>query len=338
MRRRRPIPVLAALGAAVVLAALGGLWLGSGELGAEEKFRVLLTPGGTSGAHSIVWSLRFPRVVLALLVGGGLAASGTVFQGMLRNPLADPYTLGISGGAALGAGLAIVAGLGRALGALVLPVFAFAGALLSVSLVYLAASRRHFSPVALILGGVVLNFFFASLVYLLFAFAESGEIHATVNWLMGDLGAAGGEIIVPAAAMILAGFGAFAVFARDINALSLGDEKARNLGSHPVRTRRWLFAAASLVTGACVAAAGIIGFVGLLLPHLLRPLTGPDHRLLLPASLLGGAAFLTLSDLFARSVPPSIQFPEFPVGVVTGILGGLFLLVLLFTGKASRFF
>jgi iron complex transport system permease protein len=314
------------------------MWFGSGDLGFHDKLRALGSPGGDSTAHVILWSLRFPRTVLALLVGGGLAAAGCVFQGMLRNPLADPYTLGVSGGAALGAGIAIVTGLGSFLGALLVPGAAFAGAMLSVLLVYGAASRRHFSPIALILGGIILNFFFSSMVYMLFALARPGEIQGTLNWLMGDLGAASTTTLVPTAAMTAVGFLVFVFFGRDLNALSMGDEKAMNLGTDPVRTRKILFVAASIVTGGCVAAAGVIGFVGLLIPHVLRPFTGPDHRVLLPASLLGGASFLAAADLLAREIPPYVASSEFPVGVVTGMLGGLFLLFLLFTGRITRFF
>jgi iron complex transport system permease protein len=338
MTRPRPLLFFAGLLALLGGTVLLGLWFGSGRIPAADLLDALLHPGGDTPYHVIVWNFRFPRVLLALLVGGGLAASGCVFQGMLRNPLADPYTLGISGGAALGASLAIIAGLGSSMGAVVVPVFAFAGALLSISLVYAAARRRHFTAVALILGGIILNFFFSSLVYMLFAFARSSEIHGAMNWLMGDLGAAQGTTMVPTAAMVGAGFAVFFYFGRDLNALALGDEKASNLGTSPERTRKILFFAASLVTGACVASAGVIGFVGLLLPHMLRPFTGPDHRALLPASLMGGGIFLCLSDLLARAVPSSIAFPEFPVGVVTGILGGLFLLVLLFSGRITKFF
>lgn len=319
-------------------AALLGVWFGSGSLAAGDKFAALLDPCGESTAHSIIWTLRMPRVLLALLVGGGLAASGCVFQGMLRNPLADPYTLGVSGGAALGAALAIMAGLGRMADAAAVPFFAFAGALISLVLVYAASSRRGFTPSALILGGMVLNFLLSSVIYLLFAFAKSSEIHGAMNWLMGDLGSAPAAALPAAGAMTLAGFCVFMWFSRDLNTLSFGDEKARNLGTPPATARRFLFLSASLVTGACVASAGIIGFVGLIIPHVLRRVAGPDHRVLLPASLLGGAAFLALSDLLARSIPNSISFPEFPVGVVTGIAGGLFLLVLLFSGRTDRFF
>ncbi len=313
-------------------AAAAAFLLGRG-LPPGASFRALVQPSEKGLTRAIVWELRFPRLLLGLLVGAGLAGSGCVFQGMLRNPLADPFTLGVSGGAALGATAVMV--LAPSMGPWALPAAAFLGAFVAAFLVYGAAARARFSEAALILAGVVLSFFFTSLVYLLFALARPDQAHGALLWLMGSLAAPRRGILLAAAPPVLIGLAALWALSRDLNALTLGDEKAQSLGVPPGRTRKILFGLASLVTGACVAASGVIGFVGLMIPHFLRPFTGPDHRTLLPASVIGGAALLAWSDVFARVAIPR---ENLPVGVVTGLLGGLFMLVLLVRGRGFRFF
>ncbi|MHC5037640.1 MAG: FecCD family ABC transporter permease [Planctomycetota bacterium] len=312
-------------------AAAAALLIGKG-LSPASSLQALFSGTPDSTGHDIVWKLRLPRLLLGLLVGAGLAGAGCVLQGMLRNPLADPFTLGISGGAALGATAVIV--LFGAVSPWIRPGAAFAGAGLSALFVYTAASRARFSSTALILAGVILSFFFSSLVYLLFAVARPKEAHGALLWLMGDLSSAGPSLLLAATFPILLGLAGLWLFSRDLNALTLGDEKARSLGVAPERTRKILFGLASLATAAAVAGAGIIGFVGLMVPHFLRPFTGPDHRILLPASILGGAALLAWADTFARSIPRV----SLPVGVVTGLLGGVFMLALLTRGRSFRFF
>jgi len=321
--------------ALLVLAAGAGaasLLAGKG-LGAAESWEALASPRPGTTGYDIVWRIRLPRLLLGGLVGAGLAACGAVFQGMLRNPLADPFTLGVSGGAALGATAVRVLWPGAPAGAL--PAGAFLGAVLAAGLVHAAAARNRFSESGLILAGVVLGFLFSSLVYLLFAWARPSEAQGALLWLMGDLSNPDPRLLQAAALPVLLALGALWALSRDLDALTLGDEKAGTLGVSPARMRQVLFAIASLATAACVACAGVVGFVGLLVPHLLRPLAGPGHRFLIPASALGGAVLLTGSDLFART---ATRGGDLPVGVITGLLGGTLLLGLLLRGKGFRFF
>ncbi|MHC4599941.1 MAG: FecCD family ABC transporter permease [Planctomycetota bacterium] len=312
-----------------VSAAAAALLLGRG-LPPGPSLDALVSPGGEDLSATIVWKLRLPRLLLGLLVGSALAGAGCIFQGMLRNPLADPFTLGISGGGALGHTALVV--IFTSASPYLEPAAAFLGALGAAVLVYAAASRARFTEAGLVLTGVILSFFFSSLVYLLFAFARPDQAHRALLRLMGDLSGAGPSLLTAAAVPVALSLAGLWVFSRDLNALTLGDEKARSLGVAPLRTRKILFALASLGTGAAVAVSGIIGFVGLMVPHFLRPFTGPDHRILLPASILGGAAFLAWADTLAR------WGRNLPVGVITGLLGGLFMLGLLGRRRGFRFF
>lgn len=279
----------------------------------------------------IIWRLRLPRAVLSLVVGAGLACCGAVFQGLLRNPLAESYTLGVSGGAALGVTAAAV----LSISGIYLPVFAFLGSSLSVFLVYTIAGRKRFSNSALILGGVILSFLFSSLVFLIFSFARSEDIHGVTMWLMGDLSSAQPPLIKFVSVFIFSGIGLLLIFSRQLNILTLGEEKASHLGVNPAVVKKILFVAASFITGACVAASGIIGFVGLIIPHFMRRFISPDYRLLLPACCLAGASFLIICDTLARIIIPPL---ELPVGVVTGIFGGVFFLGFLSKSKRWEIF
>jgi iron complex transport system permease protein len=289
----------------------------------------LVSNTGTEGA--VVWQIRIPRIILGMLAGAGLAAAGCVLQGILRNPLADPYTLGISGGAALGAAVAITLGIG----AVGLPLSAFIGAMISVALVYAVASRKLFSTTALVLGGVILSFLFSALVTLVFSIARPEKAQSAMLWLMGDLSGTAPGVLWTAGALIVIGLAAAASFGREIDALTLGEEKASYLGADPDRTLKILFVIVSLVTGACVAVSGIIGFVGLLVPHFMRRFAGTRHTTLIPASALAGAAFLCLADALARTV---IYPVELPVGVITGIIGGAVFLYFLARTKEWEIF
>lgn len=311
------------------------LMLGGSRLPSVEVFYALFHPHGSGISQTIVWQVRFPRVLLSLFVGAGLAACGCVFQGMLRNPLADPYTLGVSGGAALGATLGIVFGLGNSLGQFSLPSCAFLGAFLCISLVYLVAQKRRFSVPTLILGGVILSFLFSACVMLILSISKAQDVHGAILWLMGDLSWASIPLIKVVVYFIIGGVGLLFLFSRDLNLLTLGEEKATHLGLETDLVKRLLFIITSLVTGACVAASGIIGFVGLIVPHFMRRFTGPDHQVLIPASILGGAIFLALCDTLARTI---ISPLELPVGVITGILGGLFFLTFLLRSKRWEIF
>lgn len=309
--------------------------VGGSRLTCAEAFYALSHPHSLGVPQTIVWQIRFPRILLDLLIGAGLAACGCVFQGMLRNPLADPYTLGISGAAALGVTLGIAFGLGSSLGEFSLPACAFLGALLCISLVYLVAQRRRFSVPTLTLAGVILSFVFSACVMFIFAVSESQDVHSAILWLMGDLSWASSVLTKVVACFVISGIGLLLLFSRDLNLLTLGEEKAAHLGLEAELVKKLLFIITSLITGACVAASGIIGFVGLIVPHFMRRFTGADHQLLIPASILGGAIFLTLCDTLARSIIAPL---ELPVGVITGIFGGVFFLIFLFRSKRWEIF
>ncbi len=319
------------LGIVLVFSFLFSLMYGGSELGFRDTVYAILHPhlGGT--AQIIIWQLRLPRILLGLFVGAGLACCGAVFQALLRNPLAESYTLGVSGGAALGATLGII----LMLPAIYLPIFAFSGSFLSIFLVYSIASKKRFSNPILILGGVILNFLFSSLVLLIFAVSKSEQVHAAILWLMGDLSSTPSVLIVSAPFLILPAIGLLLIFARELNILTLGEEKAQHLGINVESTKKLFFLLASVITGVCIASAGIIGFVGLIVPHFMRKFTGADHRLLLPAASIAGATFLILSDTLARII---IRPMELPVGVITGIFGGIFFLSFLLKSKHWELF
>ena len=274
----------------------------------------------------IFFVARLPRVLAAGLVGGALAASGVVLQALLRNPLATPFTLGVSAGAALGAMLAIAAGLDvGALGVSSVPLASFAGSMVATGLVYaLARSQsRGLSTNVLLLAGVTLNSFFSALILFVQYLSDFTQTFRTVRWLMGDLDVGGYAAIVAALPLIVAALASFAVLARSLNLLSLGADAAAARGVDVVRAERLAFLSASLATGAAVSLAGPIGFIGIVVPHIVRLLVGADHRLVLPASLFGGAAFLIVCDLVARTALSPL---ELPVGVVTALIGGPFFL------------
>ena len=325
----RALLTLAGLAAFAAAAALLAFKTGPVTISWGDLVRVVVDPGAREALPApsrILLDLRLPRVALGLLVGAALAVSGTTFQALLRNPLADPYLLGLSGGAALGAVLVLVTG-ATASAPLLLPAAAVAGALAAVVAVWrLAAGAGALPPTSLILAGVVVSSFCSALVMFLASVSPAGPRPGGALLAHGEPGLAAARGALPVAVAVLAGVGALTFAGSRINALSLGEETAAHLGIDVPRTRALLFFAASLVTGAAVAAAGLVGFVGLVVPHALRTLVGADHRLLLPASALAGAAVLVLADTAARSVLPPA---EIPVGVVTALFGAPFFLALL---------
>lgn len=310
------------------------LLLGGSDLSLSEVLSALFHPGSGGAASTIIWGIRVPRILLGILVGAGLAASGCAFQAVLRNPLADPYTLGVSGGAALGATIGIISGL-ASVSIVFIPGFAFLGAAGCMALVYFIASRKGFSAHTLILAGVILGFIFSSLVLLIFALSSAEKVRSAMLWLTGDLASAETGLAAVVAAFVIPGAAILFLFSRELNVITLGEEKAAHLGVETGLVKKILFLTASLITGACVSAAGVIGFVGLLVPHLMRRFTGPDHRLLVPASVLGGAIFLPLCDALARTMIAPV---ELPVGVITGIFGGVFFLIFLVRSSKFRIF
>jgi iron complex transport system permease protein len=277
----------------------------------------------------IFFIARLPRVLAAALVGSALAAAGVVLQALLRNPLATPFTLGVSAGAALGAMLAMslrlqvsVLGVSAVTGA------SFAGSLCAVGIVYALARarRRGFSTDVLLLAGVTLNSFFSALILLVQYLSDPSETLRTVRWLMGDLAVSSYTPIVAALPLLLLAGAVFAWLPRALNLLSLDADAAAARGVHVVRAQQLSFFSASVATGAAVSLGGPIGFVGIVVPHLVRLMTGADHRVVLPASALFGAAFLIACDLVARTVMAPL---ELPVGIITAIIGGPFFLWLL---------
>ncbi|MFH1318570.1 MAG: iron ABC transporter permease [Candidatus Omnitrophota bacterium] len=307
------------------------LTLGAGKLHLTEIIYALTHPKTPELAADIIYKLRLPRIVLAMVVGAGLSASGVVLQGMLRNPLAEPYTIGISGASAFGVSLGIIFGASAPF----LPIFSATAAIITMFFVFLIASRKRFSPSSIILGGVILSFFFSACVQMLFSLAKSEKVHSAVLWLMGDLSLTDPLLIKIVSIIILGSTALLITLGRDINILTLGEEKASNLGINIELLNKLLFITCSLIIGAAVAASGIISFVGLIVPHILRYLGGANYRFLIPASALGGAIFLILCDTLARTV---ILPLELPVGVITGIIGGTFFLIYLFLSKTKRFF
>ena len=325
---------LALLGFALVLAPLLGVEA-DGHGGRHfvwlDLSRALAGGRGNSDAE-IFFLARLPRVLAGAVAGAGLAAAGTAFQALLRNPLAEPFTLGVSQGATLGAVLAIRIGLGTVLGGSVVPALAFVGALISVLVVWRLARVGGTLPSAtLLLAGITLGVICSSATMVLQYTASFGEAYRILRWMMGGLDWIRYGDLAAAAIAVGIGLLVLLVHARDLNALAAGPDAAASVGVNVDRTMLLGHGAASLMVGAVIAVAGPIGFVGLLVPHALRALVGPDHRALLPAAALCGAAFVVLCDTLARLVlAPNAQFP---VGVVTALLGGPFFLSLLVREK-----
>ncbi len=316
------------LGLLVVLAAsvILGVRFGSVALSTHDVLSVLFG-GGTATERTIVLGIRMPRTLLGVFVGGGLALAGATFQALLRNPLAEPYILGISGGASVGAVLVLALGLAGTSSAL-LPMAAFGGALLAIVLVFRVATAtgRSMDVRVLLLAGVVVAAFFSACIAFILSMSEARTVQSAVLWIMGSLaGAEWGKVVVVAAytmpsAAVLMGL------ARPLNLMAVGEETAHHLGTDVERVKRIALGVAALITAAGVAVAGVIGFVGLVVPHAVRLVVGADHRTLLPFSFLAGAAFLTLADVVARLV---LAPTEVPIGVITAFVGVPIFLVLL---------
>ncbi|MCK4298354.1 MAG: iron chelate uptake ABC transporter family permease subunit [Planctomycetes bacterium] len=328
---KRVLLVSGGLALALVLTMAAATLVGS-ELAATKVLhaglawaRGLRVPEGTT-VYDIVVRYRLPRVLLAALTGCALAAAGVTFQGLLRNPLADPYILGVSSGAALGAVITMLFLAGSAPYGL-LVVFSLAGALGAITVVYVVSNvRGHISRHTLLLVGVVVNACLGAVIMFLTAVASPSQLTEIIRWLMGvlDNPFAPRGILPVLAAAVAVGVLVLYVQAGRLNLLVLGEETAGHLGVEAERTKRTCFVAASLVTAATVAVTGPIGFVGLIVPHVVRLLSGSDHRLLLPAATLAGGVFLVVCDAAVRAAGDL-----FPVGVVTAMFGGPFFIILL---------
>jgi iron complex transport system permease protein len=278
-------------------------------------------------SREIVLQIRLPRVLLAALVGAGLATAGALLQALLQNPLADPFVLGISGGAALGGVSALALGGGLVLGALSVPLLAFLGALAATGLLYaIAVSGGRAPPHSLLLTGVVFNAFASSVIVFLISAVDLSRVAGVFLWLIGSIRLVDVWGIAGVAVLFVLGLATGLYYAYPLNLMTQGDEVATHLGVDVIRVRRNILLSTALMIGASVAVSGLIGFVGLIVPHLLRLVIGADHRLLVPSSALLGAIFLMLADTLARTV---MAPTELPVGAFTALIGGpLFLLLL----------
>jgi len=341
VRRRAPtglgLPVCGAAAIAAFLLAVGygAVAIPPGEilgiLGA--RLGLIADTDATRAQETVLLAIRLPRAVLGLLVGAGLAVAGAALQGLFRNPLADPGLIGVSNGAALAAAVTIVLGGAGVLGlpawlvAHLLPVSAFAGGVAATWLVYLIASREGGTDVAvMLLAGVALNAIVGAAIGLLIFLSDDQELRDLNFWLLGSLGGATWDRLAVAAPLILLPSLLLIAQGRRLNALLLGEVEAGHLGVAVERTKRAIVLLAAMAVGASVALTGVIGFVGLVVPHLIRLVIGPDHRTLLPASILLGAALLLVADVLART----LALPaELPIGILTSTVGGPFFLWLL---------
>lgn len=295
------------------------------------------TPVDPGIAATMIFRLRLPRLLTAAIAGAALGATGTVFQAILRNPLADPYILGVSGGAALGAFAATAAGLQALLPLIpVRETAAFLGAVLTVAFIFVLSSvRGRVAAYPMLLIGVVTNTIYLALILFIQTLIELTRLHGLRIWLVGHIPTMGYRTIVTLGIVVGIGIAAIALFGRDLNLLSAGEEAARSLGVTVERTRVIAVLLASLLTAAVVSITGPIGFVGLIVPHGARLLFGPDHRLLVPASALTGAIFLAAADTASRTV---IAPTELPVGVITALFGGPFFLWLYRSQRGRTYF
>ncbi len=329
----------------VAIALIGGvacLQFGSERIPLADVARILLggsdeTLTGASGVSRsvIVLEVRLPRVLLAFLVGASLAAVGVALQALLRNPLADPYILGVSSGAALGAVLALQMGITWAFaGFSALHLFAFLGAGATIVTMYRVVVTEGRVPVhTLLLAGVIINAIISALILFITSVSDSTSAFRMFFWLMGNLTTLGYAGLGALAVLVVVGIGLLCGQARNLNLLALGEETARGLGLAVERVKHLIFVTTALVTGAVVAVSGLVGFVGMVVPHAMRMVLGADHRLLLPAAALFGGVFLMAADTVARSL---LAPTELPVGVITALCGGPFFIYLLIRHRGAE--
>lgn len=293
----------------------------------------VLLGGGSEMERFVIINLRLPRIILAAIVGASLAIAGATMQGLFRNPMASPSVLGISSGAAFGASLAIVLGISWTSGAFAIPAMAFIFSFVTLFLVYaVSRNRSGYVPVeTLLLAGIAIGSLFSALVSAMQYFAGD-QLSGVVFWMMGGLDEATWDQVLISITPVILGASVIMVLSRDLNAMMVGEEQAGNLGINVNQVRLVLLLAASLVTAMAVSVSGVIGFVGLIIPHVVRILVGPDHRILLPASVISGALFLILTDTLARTI---IAPAELPVGIITSLLGAPFFIYLLMSRKKS---
>jgi len=321
----------------MALVLLAGLVLAVAPSAGMEWIDPRTVFGNASGMEArIYWDLRVPRVLAAFLAGSSLAACGMAFQALFRNPLATPFTLGVSSGASLGASLAVWAGLHFSiLGISSVSLFAFLGALAVVALVWLAAAlnRRFNDTPTLLLAGVAVSFFFSSLILFIQYLSDFTQSYQILRWLMGGLEVSGFSSVIPMGIVFLPVMLLFLGLARDLDLLTIDEDLAASRGVETARSKALVYLGTSLLVGTVVAACGPIGFVGMIVPHICRLLVGWNHRALFPACVLLGGSFLAVCDTAAQTL---IAPAEIPVGVITAMLGGPFFLWLLFRRSGGR--
>ena len=325
--RKLAIKVISALVLLILVMLMCSL-TGTEHISLKSVFTGISQQGMVNTDYEIFVHVRLPRIILAAIVGAALACSGVVFQALLRNPLADPYILGISSGAGLGVIIAVISGVGWTLwGRSPIAIFAFVGAMGTVWLVWLIGRLTGKSHVTgLLLAGVVVNAFFSAVIMFLTSIAKSQQIHSTIFWLMGNMAEENFSVLWLSAGCVMAGIIALFYISPQLNALSFGIEDAKSMGINTAGTQTIAFAIAAAITAVAVSLSGLIGFVGLIVPHGIRLVFGPDHRQLLPLSGITGAIFLVAADTLARVIVAPAQLP---VGVITAIVGGPFFLILL---------
>lgn len=336
-QRARAATALLVLPLLLLLAITFAVGTGAVHIAPLQVLSIFLAPLGIAPLQAyeeqqaaVLWAIRLPRVVLGLLVGAGLAVAGAAMQGLFRNPLADPGLLGISSGASLAAAMSVVLGF-TMFGSYSLPVAAFLGSLIATALIYLLSQDRgRVNVTTMLLSGIAINALCGAGTGLMTFLATDEQLRTITFWSLGSLGGATWPTVISALPLILLGVVALPFTARALNALMLGESGAAGLGIN-VQAIKWLIVTlVALSVGAGVAVAGTIGFVGLVVPHLLRLLTGPNHRTLLPASALLGATLLILADLLSRTIAMPA---EVPIGIVTALLGAPFFLYLLRSGR-----
>ncbi|PIP35599.1 MAG: iron ABC transporter permease [Desulfobacterales bacterium CG07_land_8_20_14_0_80_52_14] len=316
-------------GVVLCISAAFGLSLGSSRNSFQEMIRSVMGKETADPMISaIIWKIRLPRVLMAALVGAALALGGLVFQALLRNPLAEPYILGISGGSAIGAILGILMGLSRFPG---VGLLAFLGSLSTLAMILLMASGKGMlKKDSLLLSGVMINAFCGAVIMFLVSITQDARLHNIIFWLMGDLSLADLHQVGILAALLIPCFALLFWLSHTMNLLLMGKEMAQSMGVNIVAATVYLLSITSFIVSVTVSHCGLLGFVGLVMPHLLRMLLGSDHRILVPACILGGGTYMILCDLLARSLPGQ---GEIPVGVITALFGAPLFIFLLLKSK-----
>lgn len=302
----------------------------------QRTFGLLSDQEIKPNVEMIIWNIRLPRILIALFIGAALSLAGAAFQGLLRNPLADPYTIGVSSGASFGAVCVLYFQISLwGLGTFTLPIFAIIGGFIALAIVFSMTrlSSRSMSIETIILAGIIISTFISAVISLIISLSDQEDMRQILYWLMGSVGMRGWDHLQLFVPFFIVGSLIVLFHYRELNALAIGEESAQHIGVDVARKKKWILIGASLLTGAAVAVSGSIGFVGLVIPHLIRLLTGPNHRHVLPLSLLCGGAYLVIADMFARTV---IAPEDLPIGVITALIGAPLFAILLMRQRTRR--